>query len=181
MSNKKSYMNKENLLIEGFSFRIMRGDRIGLVGNNGVGKSTLLNLLLGKLTPQGGSIKLGINVKLAYFDQHRRQLDLGKTVSEIVGEGKDYVVLDGKPRHVVGYLRGFLFSSKRAMTPVYALSGGERNRLLLAHLFTKPANLLVLDEPTNDLDVETLEVLEEKIRDLEFNYFPKTIEKILLQ
>ena len=143
----------------------MRGDRIGLIGNNGVGKSTLLNLLLGKLDPQSGSIKLGVNLKIGYFDQHRREFDLDKTVAEIVGDGKDYVVLDGKPCHVVGYLRGFLFSSKRSMTPARALSGGERNRLLLASLFTKPANLLVLDEPTNDLDVETLEVLEDRIRD----------------
>ena len=150
-------------LIQGFSIRIVRGDRIGLVGNNGVGKSTLLQLLLGERKPQGGSIKHGVNLRAGYFDQHRRELDLDKTVAEVVGEGKDYVLLDGKPRHVVGYLRGFLFSSKRAMTPVRALSGGERNRVLLAHLFTQPANLLVLDEPTNDLDVETLEVLEARI------------------
>jgi len=150
-------------LIQGFSIRIMRGDRIGLVGNNGVGKSTLLHLLLGEREPQGGSIKHGINLKAGYFDQHRRELDLDKTVAEVVGDGKDYVLLDGKPRHVVGYLRGFLFSSKRAMTPIRALSGGERNRILLARLFTRPTNLLVLDEPTNDLDVETLEVLEAKI------------------
>jgi ATP-binding cassette subfamily F protein uup len=150
-------------LIQGFSIRIVRGDRIGLVGNNGVGKSTLLQLLLGERKPQGGSIKHGVNLRTGYFDQHRRELDLDKTVAEVVGESKDYVLLDGKPRHVIGYLRGFLFSSKRAMTPVRALSGGERNRVLLAHLFTQPANLLVLDEPTNDLDVETLEVLEARI------------------
>ena len=159
------YGYKGNSLIEDFSFRIMRGDRIGLIGNNGVGKSTLLNLILGKLHPQSGSIKLGVNLKIGYFDQHRREFDLDKTVAEIVGDGKDYVMLDGKPCHVVGYLRGFLFSSKRSMTPARALSGGERNRLLLASLFSKPANLLVLDEPTNDLDVETLEVLEDRIRD----------------
>ena len=110
-------------LIQGFSIRIVRGDRIGLVGNNGVGKSTLLQLLLGERKPQGGSIKHGVNLRTGYFDQHRRELDLDKTVAEVVGEGKDYVLLDGKPRHVVGYLRGFLFSSKRAMTPVRALSG----------------------------------------------------------
>jgi len=152
-------------LVQGLSIRIVRGDRIGLVGNNGVGKSTLLNLFLGKLQPQGGTVKHGANIELGYFDQHRRELDLNKTVAEVVGDGRDYVVLDGKPRHIVGYLSGFLFSSKRAMTPVRALSGGERNRLLLARLFTRPANLLVLDEPTNDLDIETLGVLEKKIAD----------------
>jgi len=150
-------------LISNFSLKISRGERIGLIGNNGVGKSTLLRLLLGAIEPQSGTIKLGTNIKLGYFDQHRRELDQNKTVAEIVGDGKDYVVLGGKYRHIVGYLRGFLFSPKRAMTPVGALSGGERNRILLAKLFTQPANLLILDEPTNDLDIETLEVVQERI------------------
>ena len=151
------------MLIRDFSHRIRRGDRIGLVGNNGVGKSTLLRLLLGEIEPKAGSIKRGVNIQLGYFDQHRRELDLDKTVAQIVGGGREYVTLNGKPRHIVGYLRGFLFSAKRALTPALALSGGERNRVILARLFTQPANFLILDEPTNDLDVETLEVLEEKL------------------
>lgn len=152
-------------LVDDFSMRILRGDRIGVVGNNGVGKSTLLRILTGELQPQSGSIKWGVNIEVGYFDQHRRSLDPKKTVAEVVGEGKDYIELGGNRRHVIGYLRGFLFTAKRAMTPVGALSGGERNRVILAHLFTQPSNLLVLDEPTNDLDVETLEVLEDRLLD----------------
>jgi ATP-binding cassette subfamily F protein uup len=150
-------------LIEGFSIKIMRGDRIGLIGNNGVGKTTLLRLLLGQLEPQTGTIKHGTNLEIGYFDQLRQTLDLEKSVAYNVGEGRTYIMLNGKERHVVGYLKGFLFSPKRAQTPVKALSGGERNRVILAKLFTRPANLLVLDEPTNDLDIETLEVLEQKL------------------
>ncbi len=150
-------------LVEDFSMKIMRGDRIGLIGNNGVGKTTLLRLLLGELEPQSGTIKHGTNLEIGYFDQLREALDLEKSVAYNVGEGRTYLKLNGKDRHVIGYLKGFLFSPKRAQTPVKALSGGERNRVILAKLFTRPANLLVLDEPTNDLDIETLEVLEEKL------------------
>ena len=150
-------------LIQGFSIKIMRGDRIGLIGNNGVGKTTLLRLLLGQLEPQAGTIKHGTNLEIGYFDQLRQTLDPEKSVAYNVGDGRTYIKLDGKDRHIVGYLKGFLFSPKRAETPVKALSGGERNRVILAKLFTRPANLLVLDEPTNDLDIETLEVLEEKL------------------
>ena len=155
----------QHMLIQNFSLRVQRGDRIGLVGNNGVGKSTLLKLMLGEIEPNAGTIKRGTNVHLGYFDQHRRKLDLDQTVAQIVGDGSEYVTLNGKPRHVVGYLRGFLFTAKRALTPVKSLSAGERNRVILARLFTQAANLLILDEPTNDLDVETLEVLEERLQD----------------
>ena len=150
-------------LIDKFSIKIMRGDRIGLIGNNGVGKTTLLRLLLGHLEPQAGTIKHGTNLEVGYFDQLRQTLDLDKSVADNVGDGRTYINLNGKERHIVGYLKGFLFSPKRSMTKVKALSGGERNRVILAKLFTRPANLLVLDEPTNDLDIETLEVLEEKL------------------
>jgi ATP-binding cassette subfamily F protein uup len=143
----------------------MRGDRIGIIGNNGVGKSTLLKILLGELAPDSGSVKLGTNLEVGYFDQLRRELDTSKTVAEIVGEGREYVTIQGHKKHVVAYLTDFLFPAKRAMTPIAALSGGERNRVILAKLFTRPANLLVLDEPTNDLDVETLEALEERLAD----------------
>jgi ABC transport system ATP-binding/permease protein len=158
-----SYRYGDEPLIEGFSIKIMRGDRIGLIGNNGVGKTTLLRLLLGQLEPQSGTLKHGTNLEIGYFDQLRQTLDPEKSVAYNVGEGRTYIRLNGKDRHVVGYLKGFLFSPKRSQTPVKALSGGERNRVILAKLFTRPANLLVLDEPTNDLDIETLEVLEEKL------------------
>jgi len=152
-------------IIKSLSLKVMRGDRIGLIGNNGVGKSTLLRLLLGDLTPQSGTLKLGENLDIGYFDHMRRDLDVKKTVAEIVGEGGVFVTINGNERHVVVYLRGFLFTAKRAMTPVGYLSGGECNRVILAHLFTRASNLLVLDEPTNDLDVETLEVLEAQLAD----------------
>ena len=158
-----SYRYGDEPLIEGFSIKIMRGDRIGLIGNNGVGKTTLLRLLLGQLEPQSGTLKHGTNLEIGYFDQLRQSLELDKSVAYNVGEGRTYIKLNGKDRHVVGYLKGFLFSPKRSQTVVKALSGGERNRVILAKLFTRPANLLVLDEPTNDLDIETLEVLEEKL------------------
>ncbi len=150
-------------LIDTFSVKVLRGERIGLVGNNGVGKSTLLRILLGEITPLSGTVKQGTNLQIAYFDQLRKQLDPERTVAEIIGDGAEYIRIDGKERHVIGYLKGFLFSPKRAMTKIKVLSGGECNRIILAKLFTQPSNLLVLDEPTNDLDVETLEVLEDRL------------------
>jgi ATP-binding cassette subfamily F protein uup len=150
-------------LFTDLSLKIMRGDRVGLIGNNGVGKTTLLRILLGEITPQQGSVKLGTGIEIGYFGQLRETLDPEKTVAQVVGDGYDYVRLNGRDVHVIGYLQGFLFSARRAMTPVKALSGGERNRVILARLFTRPSNLLILDEPTNDLDVETLEVLEDQL------------------
>ncbi|MEM7304907.1 MAG: ATP-binding cassette domain-containing protein [Pseudomonadota bacterium] len=155
------------VLIHKFNLKVMRGDRIGLIGNNGVGKSTLLKILLGMIPPDEGTVKLGTNLDIAYFDQVLRDLDMDKSIAENVGDGKDYISLNGKQPHVIGYLKNFLFSPKRAMTPVRALSGGERNRVALAKLFMRPANLVVLDEPTNDLDVEMLEVLEARLVDYE--------------
>ncbi len=150
-------------LINNIKIKIRRGDRIGLIGNNGVGKSTLLKILLGQIEPDEGSVKLGTNLEIGYFDQIHRELETDKTIAENVGNGKEYIKINGKDRHIIGYLRNFLFAPKRAMTPVSALSGGERNRVLLAKLFSQPSNLLILDEPTNDLDVEMLEVLEEQL------------------
>jgi ATP-binding cassette subfamily F protein uup len=150
--------------IREFSARIVRGDRIGLIGPNGAGKTTLLRMLMGELAPDTGEVRHGANVRIAYYDQQREQLDPEKTVFETVGGGNDTVTAaNGRIRHVHAYLRDFLFSNERARSPVKALSGGERNRLLLARLFTRPANVLVLDEPTNDLDLETLELLEAEL------------------
>jgi len=154
-----------SVTIRGFSARVMRGDRIGLIGPNGAGKTTLLRLLLGELTPTGGEVRRGANVQVAYYDQQREQLDPDRTVVDTIGDGNDTVTVNGRSRHVHGYLEDFLFSPERARSPVRALSGGERNRLLLARLFTRPANVLVLDEPTNDLDLETLELLEQQLVD----------------
>jgi ATP-binding cassette subfamily F protein uup len=152
-----------NELLQDFNLRVMRGDRIGIIGNNGVGKSTLLKILLGQLTPDTGSSKVGTNLTIGYFDQVRQELEWDKSVAWNVGEGKDNITINGVDRHVVGYLKNFLFTPARAMTPVSRLSGGECNRVLLAKLFTQSNNFLVLDEPTNDLDIEMLEVLEEKL------------------
>jgi ABC transport system ATP-binding/permease protein len=150
-------------VINAFSTIIMRGDKIGIMGPNGSGKTTLLNILLGSLEPQQGSVRRGVNLEIAYFDQHRMQLDDDKSVIDNVGEGSEQVTVNGRTRHIVGYLEDFLFPSDRARMPVRTLSGGERNRALLAKLFTKPSNVLVMDEPTNDLDIDTLELLEEML------------------
>jgi ATP-binding cassette subfamily F protein uup len=147
-------------VVSDLTMRIMRGDRVGLIGPNGSGKTTMLRLLLGELAPDAGEVRRGANVQIAYYDQQREQLDPERTVFDTVADGHDMVTMNGQPKHVHGYLRDFLFSAERVASPVKALSGGERNRLLLARLFTRPANLLVLDEPTNDLDIETLELLE---------------------
>jgi ABC transport system ATP-binding/permease protein len=147
-------------VVEGFSTVIQRGDRVGIIGPNGSGKTTLLRLLIGDLAPQSGELRFGVNLEIAYFDQLRSQLDENKTVLENISQGGDYVTINGRTRSVIGYLGDFLFSPDRVDVPIRILSGGERNRLLLARLFTRPANLLVLDEPTNDLDIETLEILE---------------------
>ena len=148
------------MVVRDFSTRIIRGDRIGLIGPNGAGKTTLLRMLLGELEPDAGEVRTGSNVQVAYFDQQREQLDPERTVVDTIADGNDTIEINGMRRHVHGYLQDFLFSPERARSPVKALSGGERNRLLLARLFTRPANVLVLDEPTNDLDLETLELLE---------------------
>ena len=153
----------DKVVINNLNLLINRNDRLALIGANGTGKSTLIKLIMEKLKATSGKMRSGVNLEIAYFDQHREALDINKTVQEIVGEGKQEVVVNGKPRHVLGYLQDFLFSPKRARTPVRALSGGEKNRLLLARLFLRPSNLLILDEPTNDLDIETLELLEEVV------------------
>jgi ATP-binding cassette subfamily F protein uup len=160
-----SYAWNGTPVVRDLSLRILRGDRIGLIGPNGAGKTTLLRLLLGELRPDAGRVRLGTRLQVAYFDQLREQLDLERTVAENVAEG-EHLDVGGQRRHVIGYLQDFLFAPERARAPVRTLSGGERNRLLLARLFARPANLLVLDEPTNDLDIETLELLEERL--LEF-------------
>ena len=153
----------DKVVIENLNLLISRNDRLALIGANGTGKSTLIKLIMEKLAATSGKMRSGVNLEVAYFDQHREALDINQTVQEIVGEGKQEVVVNGKSRHVLGYLQDFLFSPKRARTPVRALSGGEKNRLLLARLFLRPSNLLILDEPTNDLDIETLELLEEVV------------------
>jgi ABC transport system ATP-binding/permease protein len=150
-------------VVRDFSARILRGDRIGLIGSNGAGKTTLLRLLLQELEPDAGEVRRGTNVQVAYYDQQRLQLDPERTVFDTIGDGGDTVTVNGRTRHVHGYLRDFLFQPEQARSPVKALSGGERNRLMLAWLLTRPANVLVLDEPTNDLDLETLELLEAQL------------------
>jgi len=152
-------------IIDNLSIRVMRGDRIGLIGPNGAGKSTLISILLGSLEPDAGKVKLGTNLAVAYFDQLRGQLDPEATVAETISPGSDWVEIGTERKHIMSYLTDFLFPSQRAKSPVKMLSGGERNRLLLARLFARPANLVVLDEPTNDLDIESLELLEQRLQD----------------
>lgn len=160
---KASFAYASRVIVRDFSTTIMRGDKIGIMGPNGAGKTTLLRIVLGQLLPQQGSVRLGTKLQIAYFDQLRQQLDDEKTVHENVGDGYDTVQCGEQTRHIIGYLQDFLFSPERARTPVRYLSGGERNRVLLARLFAKPANVIVLDEPTNDLDAETLELLEDRL------------------
>ena len=162
-AEKISHAYGGSSLIRNFSVRIMRGDRIGIIGPNGVGKTTLLRILLGETPPEKGVVRQGANVEAVYFDQLRAQLDEDRTVQESIADGKEVFDLNGGQRHVIGYLKDFLFSPDRSRSPVRILSGGERNRLLLARLFSTPSNVLVLDEPTNDLDMETLELLEERL------------------
>ena len=161
----------DNAIISDFSSTVMRGDRIGIIGPNGAGKTTLIKLLLGELQPDSGTVRLGTNLETLYFDQLREQLDPEKTVKQNLCGDQDTVMVAGQPRHVYGYLQDFLFTPDRARTPVRILSGGERNRLLLARLFTKEANVLILDEPTNDLDLETLDLLEEMLADFKGTLF----------
>ena len=160
-----SFSYSDRLVVRDLSLRVMRGDRIGLIGPNGVGKTTLLKILLGQLEPTSGTLKHGTNLQVAYFDQARAQLDPEARVVDCVGEGKETVTIGTQTKHVMGYLQDFLFAPERARSPVKSLSGGERARLLLAQLFSRPANVLVMDEPTNDLDIETLELLEELLLD----------------
>jgi ATP-binding cassette subfamily F protein uup len=162
-----SFAYEDRPIFRDFSTSIMRGDKIGIIGPNGAGKTTLLRVLLGQLAPQSGSVRLGTNLQTAYFDQLRQQLHDDSSVADNVGDGYDTVRTGSGSRHIIGYLRDFLFSPERARTPVRFLSGGERNRVLLAKLFAKPANVIVLDEPTNDLDFETLELLEERLVEFE--------------
>ena len=162
-AEKISFAYENKKIIDSFSTRILRGDRVGIIGPNGSGKTTLLKVLLGLLAASGGKIRLGANVALAYFDQLRTQFDEAKSLRDNIADGNDTVFINGAPRHVVGYLQDFLFPPAQILAPVASLSGGERNRLLLAKLFCTPSNVLVLDEPTNDLDAETLELLEERL------------------
>jgi ATP-binding cassette subfamily F protein uup len=161
-----SFRYGENWIIRDWSTRILRGERVGILGPNGSGKSTLLKLILGELEPTSGEVVSGTRLQVAYFDQHRRMLNLDKTVRENMSDS-DYVTVKGRSRHVIGYLKDFLFAPERIDSPVRALSGGERNRLLLAKIFTRSVNMIVLDEPTNDLDVDTLELLEDLLADYE--------------
>lgn len=165
----KSYADRS--IVRNFSCRVLRGDKIGLIGPNGAGKTTLLKMVLGELQPDAGHVRLGSKQEVAYFDQFRTQLDPEAAIADVISPGSDYVEINGKKKHVVSYLEDFLFSGARARSPVRSLSGGERNRLLLARLFARPANVLVLDEPTNDLDIETLELLEALLQNYDGTLF----------
>ncbi len=166
-ADRVGYAREERPVFHDFSTLIVRGDKIGIIGPNGCGKTTLLKVLLNAIPPDSGNVRHGLRLQIAYFDQMREQLDEDRSVADNINEGNDRITVDGKPRHVMSYLKDFLFSPDRARSPVRTLSGGERNRLLLARLFAKPSNVLVLDEPTNDLDMETLELLEELL--LQYN------------
>ena len=166
-----SFAYGDQPIIRNFSTTVIRGDRVGIIGPKGVGKTTLLKLMLGELVPQEGNVKSGTNLQVLYFDQLRRQLDPEKTVQQNLAGDQDTVIVGGQFRHIVGYLKDFLFTPDRIRSPVSILSGGERNRLLLARLFTREANVLVLDEPTNDLDLETLDLLEELLAEFKGTLF----------
>lgn len=155
----------DKTVVDNFTATIMRGDKVGILGANGVGKTTLLKLILGELAPDSGTVRNGTNLQVAYFDQMRAQLDLNRSLADTISPGSDWIEVNGQRKHVMSYLGDFLFPPERARSPVASLSGGERNRLLLARLFARPANVLVLDEPTNDLDIDTLELLEELLQE----------------
>nr|MBA2690194.1 ATP-binding cassette domain-containing protein [Burkholderiales bacterium] len=161
----------EKVLIRDFSCRIQRGDRVGLIGPNGAGKTTLLKILLGELAPDSGTVKLGSKLTIAYFDQMREQIAEDAMVADVISQGSDFIIIGSEKKHVISYLGDFLFPAERARAKVSSLSGGERNRLLLARLFTRPANALVLDEPTNDLDIETLDLLESLLQEYDGTIF----------
>ncbi len=170
----------DKIVVDDFSCRIQRGDKIGVIGPNGAGKTTLLRMILGELAPDSGKVQLGTKIEVAYFDQFRAQLDPEAALAEVISPGSDYVEIAGARKHVIGYLEDFLFAPERARSPVKSLSGGERNRLLLARLFAKPANVLVLDEPTNDLDIETLELLEQLLQDYTGTVFLVSHDRVFL-
>ena len=174
----KAYGDRE--IIRDFTLRIQRGDRIGIVGPNGAGKTTLLKLILGELAPDSGRVRLGSNLQVAYFDQMRTALDPNATLEDFISPGSEWIEIGRQRKHVKSYLGDFLFSPARSTSPVRSLSGGERNRLLLARLFARPANVLVLDEPTNDLDIDTLELLEELLEDYTGTVFLVSHDRMFL-
>ncbi len=174
----KAYAGRD--VVKGFTARLLRGDKVGLIGPNGSGKTTLLKLILGEIEPDSGSVRMGTKISVAYFDQFRAALNEEATLSDTINPGADFVEIDGVRKHVISYLGDFLFPPERAKAPVKSLSGGERNRLLLARLFSRPANVLVLDEPTNDLDIETLELLEDLLQDYKGTLFLVSHDRMFL-